>query len=310
MAAIELVDCQINLVTPKAPIAARVVATRLATASKKAAGFVRHVEFDVSGTPLAGKAVAGQSFGVLPPGTDANGKPHKLRLYSLASPTRGEDGAGHVVSTTVKRLIDEHNETHHLHLGLCSNYICNLQVGDTVQMTGPSGKRFLLPKSKNDFGYVFFATGTGIAPFRGMIIDLLEAGSTAPIALVAGSPYSTDLLYDGFFKDLAAKHTNFHYLPTLSRELQSDGKPKMYIDQRLSEDKLLSLVSRDNTLIYMCGLAGMEQGVYAHLSKLLPSEKLTGYLHATADQVEALKAGDKDTVKKVEKTERLFVEVY
>jgi ferredoxin--NADP+ reductase len=309
---IPLVDVSINVVTPKAPVTARVVATRLATASRKAAGFVRHVEFDVSGTALAGKATAGQSFGIIPPGHDTNGKPHKVRLYSLASPTRGEDGAGNVVSTTVKRLIDEHSDNHHLYLGVCSNYVCNLNVGDEVLMTGPSGKRFVLPKDAGAYNYIFISTGTGIAPFRGLTLDLIAQGLKSTVALLSGSPYASDLLYDDLFTKLAGEHTSLRYLTAISRERQSDGNGKLYVDARLetNKDELLPMLQADNTLIYLCALAGMEEGVYTRLVNLLGPTHLEKYLKLTSEQTEMIKAGNKEPLKRVERSERVMVEVY
>ncbi|MFT3786120.1 MAG: hypothetical protein QM770_08140 [Tepidisphaeraceae bacterium] len=310
---IPLSDVSINVVTPKAPVMARVSATRVATVSKKAAGFVRHVEFDVSGTALAGKATAGQSFGVIPPGVDAAGKPHKVRLYSLSSPTKGEDGQGNVVSTSVKRVIDEHHDTHHLFLGLCSNYICNLNVGDQVMMTGPAGKRFVLPKEAEKYNYIFVSTGTGIAPFRGLTLDLIDRKADASkIVLLSGSPYATDLLYDDLFTKIAAEHKNFRYLTAVSRERQADGNGKLYVDARLStnKDELVPLLQADNTLIYMCGLAGMEEGVYTRLAQLLEPKYVENYLKLTAEQVNAVKAGDKSPLERVGRTDRVFVEVY
>jgi ferredoxin--NADP+ reductase len=70
----------------------------------------------------------------------------------------------------VKRTIDEFEEK--IYLGVASNYLADLKPGDKVLMTGPSGKRFLLPENAEDFNYILFATGTGIAPFRGMIMEL------------------------------------------------------------------------------------------------------------------------------------------
>ena len=71
-------------------------------------------------------------------GTDANGKAHKVRLYSIASPTYGEDGDGKVLATTCKRLIGEREPQsdkddptdHRLFLGVCSNHVCDLRAGD------------------------------------------------------------------------------------------------------------------------------------------------------------------------------------
>lgn len=40
----------------------------------------------------------GQSVGVIPDGIDKNGKPHKLRLYSIASSAIGDFGDSKTVS--------------------------------------------------------------------------------------------------------------------------------------------------------------------------------------------------------------------
>lgn len=41
----------------------------------------------------------GQSIGVIPDGIDKNGKPHKLRLYSIASSALGDFGDSKTVSS-------------------------------------------------------------------------------------------------------------------------------------------------------------------------------------------------------------------
>ncbi|MEX1062217.1 MAG: FAD-binding oxidoreductase, partial [Balneolaceae bacterium] len=163
MAEIKLPEVELNIYTPKKPVEAKVVENRIVT-QESSPNFVRHVIFDISGTDLVNRIRVGQSIGVLPPGEDDRGRPHKLRLYSVASPSRGEDGKPHLISTTVKRTIEEFGEK--LYLGVASNYLADLKPGDTVKLTGPSGKRFLLPENAKDFNYIFFATGTGIAPFR------------------------------------------------------------------------------------------------------------------------------------------------
>lgn len=312
-APIQLTPVELNKLTPKAPGVGTVVASRLCTAGRKAAGWVRHVEIDVSGTPLAGICKAGQSFGIVPPGNDPAGKPHKVRLYSLSSPTRGEDGAGNVISTCCKRLVDEHWESHRLFLGACSNFVCDLQVGDKVNVTGPSGKRFVLPANPSEYNYLFIATGTGIAPFRGMAIDLLEAGVKSPITLISGSPYATDLMYHDLFLDFASKHDNFRYLTAISREKQSDGHDAMYVDGRLKteRDELAPLLRQSNTLIYICGLAGMEVGIYKQLASLLTGSSLEQYLKVDGHALASISMWDKKTLAtSVKKTERVFTEVY
>ena len=88
-----LPEAKMHVVMPNAPTRAKVHSTRLCLKGKSAS-FIRHVEIDIAGTPLEGSFRAGQSFGVVPAGVDAAGKPHKVRLYSLASPSWGEDGHG------------------------------------------------------------------------------------------------------------------------------------------------------------------------------------------------------------------------
>jgi ferredoxin--NADP+ reductase len=309
----DLVPAKMHLASPAAPVTGTVVRNDRCTASKKAAGFVRHIEFDVSNTPLAGSFVSGQSFGVLPPGQDALGKPHKLRLYSLASPTIGEDAKGCVVATTVKRLIDEHWESSRLYLGVASNYLCDLKPGDKVQLTGPSGKRFVLPARPGEHDYVFFATGTGIAPFRGMVLDLLRTAHTARIALVMGSPYASDLLYHEQMTALAQQHPNFQYITAISREVQGDGKPPMYVHERLthSRDRLQPLLASDRGLIYICGIAGMELGVLQQLAATLQGPWLDRYLDGDAQTMSEPKSWTRAMLhKQVRPTRRVFMEVY
>ena len=265
-----------HAVKPKAPVVGRVVSTRLCM-NGRSASFVRHVAIDVSGTPLAGSFRSGQAFGVIAPGEDEQGKPHAVRLYSLACPTQGEDGAGNVVSTTVKRVIDEYTpqkdtddqDAHHLFLGVCSNYLCDLQVGDEVLVTGPAGKRFLLPARPEDHDYVFIATGTGIAPFYGMVRELLESpGAPCPsrMHLVMGTPYTTDLLYDDIFRELQERHEQFHYHPVVSRSDVRREYVDRYID-RCMDETFRSMFEDPRTLMYMCGLEGMESGMYRTLAR-------------------------------------------
>jgi ferredoxin--NADP+ reductase len=308
-----LCEARMHLLTPAAPGVDTVVSNEKYTASSKAAGFVRHVSIDVSGTPLAGTFLSGQSFGVIPPGVDSHGKPHKLRLYSIASPTSGEDGKGQVLATTVKRTIDEHWETHKLFLGVASNYLCDLHPGDKVTVTGPNGKRFVLPADPSRHDYLFFATGTGIAPFRGMVLELLRAGVTSRITLVMGSPYATDLLYHADFLDLQKKHPNFRYITAVSRERQADGQPGMYVHDRLAHqrDEFRPLLASERTLIYICGIAGMELGVFQRLAEILPASELDQYLGVDADALGTIPGWTRKMIhKQVRPTRRIFLEVY
>ncbi|MEL7474594.1 MAG: hypothetical protein AAGK04_14855, partial [Planctomycetota bacterium] len=248
-----------------------------------------------------------------PPGQDARGKAHKVRLYSLACPTAGEDGQGGIIATTVKRTIDEHWETGELFLGVASNWLCDLQPGAEIPVTGPVGKRFLLPARPEEHDYVFVATGTGIAPFRGMILDLLAADTASSVTLVMGSPYTTDLLYDEQFRELERAHERFTYLSAISREHQPSGEGPLYVQDRLEthRDALGPLLESDRALVYVCGIAGMELGVFQKLAAILPESRLSRYV-TLDDEIRGDPASWTRAMvqRQIRPTRRVFVEVY
>ncbi|MEM7754293.1 MAG: hypothetical protein AAF297_01505 [Planctomycetota bacterium] len=314
-----------NVVKPIAPVVGRVRGTRLCTAHKKSAGIVRHVEIDVSRTALAGSFVAGQSFGVVPPGENDRGRPHKLRLYSIASPTAGEDGSGAVLATTVKRVLEEHWDTHRLFQGVASNYLCDLHEGDEVMVTGPSGKRFILPEDPSQHDYVFFATGTGIAPFRGMIGDLVARGGGSRVTLVMGVPYATDLLYHNELRALEAQHEWLTYLPTISRHgaVSPGGSGAgegaehgpAYVDGRLSSSipggaELIESLRSERTLIYVCGIAGMELGVLRGLVRELGEDAAAQYVSVAPEAGAPSEWTRRMISRQIRCTKRVFLEVY
>lgn len=308
MPEIKLPEVELNIYSPKNPVEVPIVENWIC--SKEASpNFVRHVTFDISGTDLEGRVQVGQSVGILPPGVDENGRPHKLRLYSVSSPTKGENGEGNLVSTTVKRTIEE-LDGNKLYLGVCSNYLADLKPGDTVKMTGPSGRRFLLPENAKDFNYIFFATGTGIAPYRGMVMELMEKGIENEIVLVFGCPYRTDLLYPDYFEPLDQEHDNFRYLPYISREGRREDGSKKYVQACLQDDADLMdpILKKENTLLYICGLKGMESGIYRTLARKGFEEYLD--IREPAIEKEPDEWDENDLKRYVKPSDRTFVEVY
>lgn len=307
MPEIVLPEVELNIYSPKDPTEITVVENYVCT-KESSPNFVRHITFDVSGTELEGRVRIGQSIGILPPGENEKGRPHKLRLYSVSSPTKGEAGKSNLVSTTVKRTIEELDGK--LYTGICSNYLADLKPGDKVKATGPSGKRFLLPENPENYNYVFFATGTGIAPFRGMIMEMLEAGMQNQIALVFGAAYRTDLIYPDYFMETEKENDNFHYIAKISREDRRPDGSKYYVQTAIEDEgKILDpILSQENTLIYICGIKGMEAGIY----KMLAKKGFKDYLVLKGDYADMDPADwDWDEMKRnVKPGDRTFEEVY
>merc|ERR1712066_290188 len=94
--------------------------------------------------------------------------------------------------------------------GVCSNHICDMNVGDDVLITGPTGAEMLLPEDQES-NIIMLATGTGIAPMRSFLRLLFndKAGANADGSrkfkglawLFMGVPYSASLLYDDEHKE-------------------------------------------------------------------------------------------------------------
>ena len=86
----------------------------------------------------------GQSYGVIPPGTNPkNGKPNTVRLYSIASSRYGDDMTGKTTSLCVRRATywcPELKADDPAKKGVCSNFLCDAKPGTELKLTGPSGK--------------------------------------------------------------------------------------------------------------------------------------------------------------------------
>ncbi len=94
-------------------------------------------------------------------------------------------------------------------------------VGTEVMLMGPLG-RFTLPEP-TDQEICFICTGTGIAPFRSMLWDLLRRRADTPaIHLIYGTRYQQDILFGHEMEELSQSLPQFSYHPTLSRE-ESDS---------------------------------------------------------------------------------------
>ena len=109
--------------------------------AEDASSDIRHIVLDFGNASFP--VLEGQTIGILPPGLDAAGRPHHVRLYSVASPRDGERPKYNNLSLTVKRVTQDHDgQSAH---GVGSNYLCDLKKGDKVNVVGPYGTSFLMP---------------------------------------------------------------------------------------------------------------------------------------------------------------------
>lgn len=249
-----------NLYGPKAAeksVAATVVGNVRVTEVGKEYD-THHIVLDFGAMPFP--VLEGQSIAVVPPGTDANGRAHHPRQYSIASPRNGERPGYNNVSLTIKRVLEDHSGKPVR--GVASNYLCDLQVGDKVQVIGPFGTSFLManhPKSH----IVMICTGTGSAPMRAMTewrrrlraSGKFEGGK---LMLFFGARTKEELPYFGPLQSLPKDFIDINL--AFSR---TPGAPKRYVQDLMRERAadLAPLLSDPNAYFYVCGLKAMEEGV-------------------------------------------------
>jgi len=253
----------LNLYDVKQPLLATVAGNfRLTDADTESD--IRHIVLDFGQTHFP--VLEGQSIGIIPPGTDESGRPHYLRLYSVASPRNGERPGYNNLSLTVKRVLHDHDGKSVR--GVASNYLCDLQKGDTVQVTGPFGAHYLMPNHAGS-NIVMICTGTGAAPMRGMSEyrrRLLAQGTPVDgkLMLFFGARRPGELPYFGPLRKLPSSFIDIHL--AFSR---ADDEPKTYVQDKLrAAAAAVADVLKGDTYFYVCGVKGMEAGVMDALREI------------------------------------------
>ena len=261
-------EVPVNLYKPKAPFVGTVL-DNYSLLADGAIGRVNHITFDLAGGDPQLHYVEGQSIGIIPDGSDANGKPHKLRLYSIASTRHGDNMADHTVSLCVRQL--EYEKEGATIYGVCSTFLCDIEPGAQVKITGPVGKEMLLPADE-EANVIMLATGTGIAPMRTYLRRMFEPTEREANGwnfrgkawLFMGVPKTANLLYEDDFNRYEAEYPdNFRYTKAISREQQNAKGGRMYIQDRVLEhaEEIFAMIEDPKTHVYMCGLRGMEPGI-------------------------------------------------
>ncbi len=258
-------DIPVNIYRPNAPFVGKCI-SNYELVKEGGIGTCHHITFDISEGDL--RYLEGQSIGIIPAGTDDKGKPHKLRLYSIASTRHGDNLDDKTVSLCVRQLEYQHPETGETVYGVCSTYLCNMQVGQDVKITGPVGKEMLLPEDP-EATVIMMATGTGIAPFRAFLWRMFkeqhEDYKFKGLAwLIFGVTKTPNILYKEDLEQLQQEFPdNFRLTYAISREQQNAEGGRMYIQHRVAEhaEELWELMQKENSHAYICGLKGMEDGI-------------------------------------------------
>lgn len=217
-----------------------------------------HLVLDFGTMPFP--VLEGQSIAIVPPGADANGRAHHARQYSIASPRNGERPGYNNLSLTIKRVLEDHDGKPAR--GVASNYLCDLKVGDKVQVIGPFGQSFLMPNHPKSH-VVMICTGTGSAPMRAMTewrrrlrkTGKFEGGK---LMLFFGARTQDELPYFGPLQSLPKDFIDVNL--AFSR---TPNEPKRYVQDLMRERAadLGAMLADPQAHFYVCGLKAMEEGV-------------------------------------------------
>ncbi len=253
---------RINLFNRANPARATVVGNRRITAPD-AESDVRHIILDFAAIPFP--VLEGQSIGILPPGTDAQGQPHAMRLYSIASARDGERPNTNNLALTVKRVQEPQPDGSVLR-GVASNYLCDLPMGAAVAVVGPFGATFLMPDDP-DADIIMICTGTGAAPFRGFTERRRRTAGAVRgrLMMFFGARTPQELPYFGPLQKVPPA--------VLDQELvysRLPNQPREYVQDRMRRraDDLAALLGKPTTHVFICGLRGLEDGVEAALTEI------------------------------------------
>lgn len=189
----------------------------------------RHFEFETPDWKPA--FVPGQFLSV----TATIGEDDITRAYSIVSAPGGEGFA------LCANLVRE---------GYLSPFLFALKPGDEIDFKGPYGA-FILRRPAADS--ILVATGTGIAPFRSMLLSQLRDHPDRQFKLIFGVRHRHGLLYHEELSALAEAHPNFRYLPTLTRPTETWTG----LTGRVQQPVLEALGERRDVDVYICGLREM-----------------------------------------------------
>jgi len=175
------------------------------------------------------------------------------RSYSIASPPSNDNTLELVIVINPQGIGTPHLFDH-------------ATVGSFLNTSMPLGKFHL--DEDLDRRICFICTGTGVAPFRSMILDVLNSKKPfKEMTLLFGVRTQADILYRAEFEDLEKKIDNFHFIPVLSRE-DWQGR-KGYVHDVYHE----LFPEAGNHLFYLCGWANMLRDARENLQKLVLDKK-------------------------------------
>ena len=201
------------------------------------------VNFLVDGQPLP--AEAGQYISVYFSDTDVP----EGKAYSLSSCP--EDNFSQI---TVKRV------------GLFSNKITDLKVGDTLKISASYGFFDAFSDVFIDSPAYFIGCGVGISPLYSIVRNQIKSRNTRPLTLFYTNKTDDDIIFHKSLERLTRSNNNFSVNFYVTR--QSDSR---YYRKRFVVDDIKNISA--DSYFYLCGTTEFTRSIWQQLIQVGVSEK-------------------------------------
>ncbi|MCZ8154468.1 MAG: sterol desaturase family protein, partial [Leptospira sp.] len=162
------------------------------------------------------------------------------RTFSISS----VPNAGNSLTLTIKKIKD----------GKVTNYLADsLRVGDTLEVTAPSGQFFINPEPAHQKHYVMIAGGSGITPIYSMIGAILKFEPKSKITLLYANRNLNSIIFKEKLEQWTTEFsTQFEVKHFLSEEENPKKAIKGYIT-RIFLEEMLKQYGKSKLDFYLCG---------------------------------------------------------
>ncbi len=150
--------------------------------------------------------------------------------------------------------------------GRASDHLFNMIRGDEVLASGPFGRLTL--REEQPKRYILVATGTGVTPYRSMLMELSKRmhDTQVEVVLLQGARSPEDLLYRDELIQFSKKHTHFTFYGCCSRTLSNP--PQAYEKLGYVQNQFDDLnLNPEHDLVFLCGNPNMIDEAYAKLTE-------------------------------------------
>lgn len=243
---------------------------------------VRHIILHIADPTF--QFLEGQSIAVLVRGPHEFGNEEHVRLYSIAGSLGNTPDGGAKISICVRRCFYIDEVSGERHPGVASNYLCDLQPGERIQIAGPYGRQFLPPRDET-CNLLMIGVGTGIAPFRAFMKHIYQnhRGWKGKVRLFYGARTGLDLLY---MNDRNKDITNFYDEQTF-RAFEAVS-PRPHFDEpadisrtiKENQEEVWSMLNHPKTHTYVSGLSKLEEQLDQALAAIAGSDEAWQQLKA------------------------------